>query len=277
MSELTPTRSFQPTVHQTRAIWENIASWWDQQIGEGNEFQKQLIMPATDRLLDPRAGETILDVACGNGNYSRVLGRRGVRVVACDFAENFLACARKRTSAQDGDIEYRRIDAADAAELMSLGDVRFDAAVCSMAMMDIIDIAPLLQSLPKLLKRAGRFVFSLPHPCFSSTDMKFTADLEVRGERAEQVFAVEVRKYLTPQAAKSVGILNQPQSHYFFHRPLSAVLGACFSAGWVMDGLEEPAYPAGGAGKNPFSWARRPEIPAAIVVRLRAASAPGAE
>jgi hypothetical protein len=86
---------------------------------------------------------------------------------------------------------------------------------------------------------------------------------------------VEVRKYLTPQAVKSVGIINQPQSHYFFHRPLSAVLGACFSAGLVVDGLEEPAYPAGAGGKNKnaFSWAKRPEIPAAIVVRVRAASA----
>jgi len=266
-----------PTVHQTRAIWENIAAWWDQQIGEGNEFQKQLIMPATDRLLDPRAGQTILDVACGNGNYSRALGRRGVRVVACDFAEGFLACARKRTSRQDGEIEYRRIDVANPAELMSLGEARFDAAVCSMAMMDIIDIVPLLESLPRLLKGAGRFVFSLPHPCFSSNDMKFMADLEVRGDRVEQVFGVEVRKYLTPQAVKSVGIINQPQSHYFFHRPLSAVLGACFSAGLVVDGLEEPAYPAGGGAKNPFSWAKRPEIPAAIVVRVRAPSAARAE
>ncbi|MGD0767181.1 MAG: class I SAM-dependent methyltransferase [Tepidisphaeraceae bacterium] len=277
MSELAPTRSFQPTVEQTLAIWENIASWWDQQIGEGNEFQKQLIMPATDRLLDSRTGETILDVACGNGNYSRVLGRRGVRVVACDFAENFLACARKRTRSEDGDIEYRRIDVADAAELMSLGAGRFDAAVCSMAMMDIIDIVPLLESLPKLLKGAGRFVFSLPHPCFSSNDMKFTADLEVRGERVEQTFGVEVRRYLTPQAGKSVGIINQPEAHYFFHRPLSAVLGSCFSAGLVVDGLEEPGYPGRGGGKNPFSWAKRPEIPAAIVVRVRPVSAACAE
>jgi hypothetical protein len=52
-------------------------------------------------------------------------------------------------------------------------------------------------------------------------------------------------------------------------------LGACFSAGLVVDGLEEPAYPAGAGGKNKnaFSWAKRPEIPAAIVVRVRAASA----
>ena len=68
-----------PTLQETRAIWERIASWWDQHIGEGNDFQKTLIMPTTDRLLDPRLGQTILDVACGNGNYARALARRGAR------------------------------------------------------------------------------------------------------------------------------------------------------------------------------------------------------
>jgi 2-polyprenyl-3-methyl-5-hydroxy-6-metoxy-1,4-benzoquinol methylase len=258
-----------PTLQETRAIWERIAHWWDEQLEEGNEFQKAMIMPATDRLLDPRAGQTILDVACGNGNYSRSLARRGVKVVACDFAENFLECARKKTTPEDGEIEYRRIDATSMAQMLTLGEKRFDAAVCSMAMMDMIAIDPLLDSLAELLKPGGRFVFSLPHPCFNANDMKFTADLEVSQNQTKQVFGVEIRKYLTQEPGLSVGILNQPEPHYFFHRPLSAIFAACFSGGFVVDGLEEPAYPAGGGGKNVFSWARRPEIPPAIVVRAR--------
>lgn len=259
----------QPTVQKTHAIWERIARWWDEQICEGNEFQKMLIMPATDRLLDPKPGQTILDVACGNGNYSRSLGRRGAKVVACDFSEKFLDCARSRTTPADGNIEYRKIDATNRAELLTLGEKRFDSAVCSMALMDMIVIDPLLDALAELLRPGGRFVFSLPHPCFSTNDMKFTASLQVRQDRAEQIFGVEIRQYLTQQAGRSVGIINQPEAHYFFHRPLSAILAACFSGGFVIDGLEEPAYPAGGGGKNVFSWAKRPEIPPAILVRAR--------
>src|ERR1700722_1019417 len=73
-----------PTVQQTCDIWNRIAPWWDEQVADGNDFQKSLIMPATDRLLAPKPGQTILDVACGNGNYARSLSRRGVNVVACD-------------------------------------------------------------------------------------------------------------------------------------------------------------------------------------------------
>jgi 2-polyprenyl-3-methyl-5-hydroxy-6-metoxy-1,4-benzoquinol methylase len=260
-----------PTLQETHAIWERIASWWDQHIGEGNDFQKTLIMPATDRLLDPHRDQTILDVACGNGNYARALARRGARVVACDFAESFIQCARDRTTPEDGEIEYRRIDATSMAQMLSLGEGRFDSAVCSMAMMDMIVIDPLLDSLAELLKPGGRFVFSLPHPCFNTNDMKFTADLEVRQDRTEQIFSVEIWKYLTHEPGLCVGILHQPEPHYYFHRPLSAIFAACFSGGFVVDGLEEPAYPAGApaSGKNVFSWARRPEIPPAIVIRAR--------
>ena len=58
-----------------------------------------------------------------------------------------------------------------------------------MAMMDMIVIDPLLDSLAELLKPGGRFVFSLPHPCFNANDMKFTADLEVRQDRSDRFSA----------------------------------------------------------------------------------------
>jgi len=136
-------------------------------------------------------------------------------------------------------------------------------------MMDMIVIDPMMDALGELLKPGGRFVFSLPHPCFSTNDMRFTADLEVRQDRIEQVYGVEIRKYLSQEPGKSVGIINQPEAHYFFHRPLSAIFAACFSGGFEIDAFEELAYPGGGNSKNPFSWAKRPEIPAAVIIRAR--------
>jgi SAM-dependent methyltransferase len=154
------------------------------------------------------------------------------------------------------------------AEMLSLGERRFDSAVCSMAMMDMIVIDPLMDSLRELLKPAGRFIFSLPHPCFNTNDMKFTSDLVVQQDRIQQIFGVEIRQYLSHRPGLSVGIINQPQPHHFFHRPLSAIFAACSSGGFAVDGLEEPAYPPESVReKNPFSWQKRPEIPPIIVIR----------
>jgi 2-polyprenyl-3-methyl-5-hydroxy-6-metoxy-1,4-benzoquinol methylase len=263
-------QSSHPSADSTRDTWERIADWWDNSIGEGNEFQLNLIMPATDRLLCIQSGEVILDIACGNGNYSRRLARAGTKVVAFDGSATFIERAKTRTTQADGDIEYLVLDATDESALLSLGAGRFDAAVCSMAMMDLPAIDPLLCALRKLLKPGGRFVFSVPHPCFNSlTSNKMTAELLEDQGKLSQVYGVHIRDYLTPAAGLSCGIINQPEPHYLFHRPMQVLLGCCFAAGFAVDGLEEPAFPPGMNAKSSFSWAKRPLIPPAMVVRVR--------
>jgi len=271
MSEQDQNRPSIPSARHAREIWERIAGWWDTAIGEGNDFQLELIMPATDRLLGLRPGEVVLDIACGNGNYARRLGRSGAQVVAFDCAETFIRQAISRTKAQDGQIEYLVMDATDQNALRTLGSGRFDAAICSMALMDLPTVAPLLAALRQLLKPCGRFVFSVPHPCFSSCQSRMTAELAQVDGQLSQNFGVHVTDYLRPTATLSSGIINQPEPHYLFHRPVSLLLGECFKAGFVMDAMEEPAFPPDKSAKSAFSWAKRPQIPPAMVVRMRVA------
>lgn len=253
-----------------RAIWDRIAPWWSQQIGEGNDFQIRLIMPATDRLLQPAPGLRVLDVACGNGNYSRRLGRAGCRVLAFDGSANFIADARRRTTPDDGQIDYHVCDATDAEAMRSLADAgTFDVAVSSMAVMDFPVIEPLLSAVHTLLKPGGAFIYSVSHPCFNSNGSRMTAELINEEGRTEQVFGVHIRRYLEPTTDLSSGILNQPEPHYGYHRSLSTLFAAAFAAGFVVDGFEEPSFPVGGPAKNVFSWAKRPDIPPACVIRLR--------
>jgi SAM-dependent methyltransferase len=195
--------------------------------------------------------------------------RAGAKVVAFDGSETFVARARQRTTSSDSDVVYHLLDATDEAALLTLGEARFDAAVCSMAMMDLPTIDPLLRALRRLLKPAGCFVFSIPHPCFNSSNSRLTAELVNEQGKLSQIYGVSITEYLRPNADLSSGIINQPEPHYLFHRPLSVLLTACFSAGFILDGMEEPAFPQGAQAKNAFSWGKRPGIPPAIVVRLR--------
>ena len=182
----------------------------------------------------------------------------------------YIERAKTRTTKEVGDIEYLVLDATDESALLSLGADRFDAAVCSMAMMDLPTIDPLLRALRRLLKPGGRFVFSVPHPCFNSlTSNKMTAELVENDGKLSQVYGVHIRGYLQPIASLSCGIINQPEPHYLFHRPMHLLFASCFAAGFVVDGLEEPAFPAGMNAKSAFSWAKRPQIPPAMVVRVR--------
>jgi 2-polyprenyl-3-methyl-5-hydroxy-6-metoxy-1,4-benzoquinol methylase len=67
---------------ETRDAWEQNAAYWDERIGEGNDFVEVLIWPAVQRLLELQPGECVLDAACGNGLYARRLAALGADVVA---------------------------------------------------------------------------------------------------------------------------------------------------------------------------------------------------
>lgn len=58
--------------------------------GEGRSFQKILIGPATERLLELKPCETVLDIACGNGAFTRRMAQLGAKVTGCDFSEKQL-------------------------------------------------------------------------------------------------------------------------------------------------------------------------------------------
>jgi 2-polyprenyl-3-methyl-5-hydroxy-6-metoxy-1,4-benzoquinol methylase len=154
---------FPEQADENRRIWNANAVWWDEQIGDGNDFQTLLIEPATERLLNVVAGDMILDAACGAGRFARRMAELGARVVAFDYSAEFIARARERRSC-DAAVEYHVIDAASAEALLALGSNRFNKAVCTMAIMDMPEIGPLFATLSRLLVPGGAFVFSAPIP-----------------------------------------------------------------------------------------------------------------
>jgi 2-polyprenyl-3-methyl-5-hydroxy-6-metoxy-1,4-benzoquinol methylase len=253
---------------EARDIWDTNAEWWDGVYGEGNSFQRELIGPATERLLDLKPGETVLDVACGNGAFSRRMAAMGCNVVAFDFSEVFLRRARERTTEHADRIEYHRMDATDEAALLGLGEGRFDAAVATMALMDMSDINPLMRAMSRLLKSSGRFVFSVLHPCFNQDGISMLAEQEDVGGEFVTHYAIKVKRYRT-NTVKGIGIPGQPVAQLYFERTLSDLFGAAFAAGLALDGLEEPVFGPDAQPNRPFSWQNYKGIPPALVARLR--------
>ena len=150
-----------------KRVWNHNSAYWDDYMGEGNDFVNDLCWPAIEELLSIQSGQLALDIACGNGLTSRRLGRLGARVVAFDVADEMIRLARERSSPEDGDIRYFVLDANDEAGMRRLGNVKFDCALSNMALFDMAEIEPLFRSLYGLLKPGGRFVFSIMHPCFN--------------------------------------------------------------------------------------------------------------
>lgn len=67
-----------PRTNPDLYAWETNAEYWDDYMGdESNVYHRELVRPAVTELLDPSPGERILDIACGNGNYSAFLADMG--------------------------------------------------------------------------------------------------------------------------------------------------------------------------------------------------------
>ncbi len=253
-----------------RAAWDTNAANWDTNMGEGNGFALQLVVPAEKELLTVRPGDRILDIACGNGLHARRLAREGARVLAVDVSPRLIEFARKRTPG-DLDIEYRVLDAASASELATL-PTEVDAIICHMAVFDMVRIDHLFRAAAERLRTGASFVVSSTHPCFNGAAP--TLSLEVKDDFTTLSYGVRIDRYATPVEVPGRPFLDTPVPHPTFHRPLSLVLEQAFSAGLVLTGLREPVFHVPRETyRYPLGWdARLREIPPVIVYRFQRAS-----
>ncbi|MEE8808541.1 MAG: class I SAM-dependent methyltransferase [Lactimicrobium sp.] len=221
---------------ESRKRWEENAAFWDAAMGDAsNEFHRRAVSPKVTELLQPEKGDYILDIACGNGNYSVYLAAKGIRVTAFDYSEKMIALAKKRQAAYPDRIEFCVADATSRQSMMALRrEHPYTKAVSNMAIMDIADIRPLFEAVHDLLVEHGIFVFSTQHPCFvTRTD-----------------------KYMTAHSYEGEAILGQPQKQLYFHRSLQDLFNVCFDTGFVIDGFAETCW-------------KNQEIPEVIIVRAR--------
>jgi 2-polyprenyl-3-methyl-5-hydroxy-6-metoxy-1,4-benzoquinol methylase len=252
-----------------RTRWDTNAAFWDERMGEGNDYHRFLVEPAMLKLLELQPGQRVLEIACGNGQFSRKLASLGARLLATDFSPNMVERARAHSEAFNDQVDYRVVDATSREQLRALGENEFNAVVSNMALMDMAEIEPLFRAVPALLKRDGRFVFTTMHPCFNSNNPTIVAEVEDREGTIVETRAVKLSQYLTPATYQGLAIIGQPVSQYYFHRPLHELFGAAFRAGMVLDGLEEPQFPPTASGARWFSWTNLHEIPPVLAARFR--------
>jgi hypothetical protein len=99
------------------------------------------------------------------------------------------------------------------------------------------------------------------------------AEMEDRDGEIVTVYSVKVSGYMTASIARGAAIEGQPKAQLYFDRPLQVLMGAMFEAGFVLDGLEERAFPPDHPpGRNPLAWGGNySEIPPVLVGRARLA------
>lgn len=217
--------------------WDQMAEWWDEKMGdEGDLWHRTLIDPPLIRLVDKVEGLRLLDLGCGNGYLGRRFARQGAIVIGVDANAPIIERARGREEQESLGIGYH---VADAAHLEMLADDSFDLVICNMALMDIENAAGAIQEVARVLRKQGRFVASLSHPCFDK--------VSTSGWAIEQIYPIttiwrkmsryrEIAVAMVPWL-KFPGELVSTQAH---HRPLSWYFRVFRASGLVVASFEEP-------------------------------------
>src|SRR5829696_4908789 len=102
--------------------------------------------------LDLRAGQSVLDVAAGNGNVSLAAARRWCDVTATDYVPALLERARERAEAERLRIAFQEAD----AEALPFHDRSFDVVVSTFGGMFTPDQDRAAVEMIRLSKRGGK-------------------------------------------------------------------------------------------------------------------------
>ena len=106
--------------------------------------------------LNPQPGERILDLSTGTGWTSRLVARRGARVIGSDIAVQLLESARERAAAERLSIEYEIGD----NESLPFADGQFDAVVSTFGVMFTSRPEAAASELARVCRPGGRIALT---------------------------------------------------------------------------------------------------------------------
>jgi ubiquinone/menaquinone biosynthesis C-methylase UbiE len=239
----------------TPADYDEIAGWYDEAVRSGplGPFHEWIIPIVLD-LAGEVEGQRICDLACGQGIVSRRLADMGAQVVGVDVSAGMLDLARGYEREEPRGITYIR---GDAMALDVVADRTFDGVVCSMALIDIPDLAATLRTVSRILRPRGWFVFSVVHPVLQTPGSPrwVIEEGEIVGLQLRDYFAEGFWRRDKPE-----GLRGRVGAH---HRTLSTYVNELSRSGLTIECLLEPRASGRFAETAPVYQ----DVPVALVVR----------
>lgn len=152
-----PRATLEKQPHEVAAMFDAVAGRYDLtndvlSLGQDRRWRR-----LTVAAVDPRPGETVLDLAAGTGTSSAPFLDAGARVVPCDFSLGMLAAGKRRRP----DLPFV---AGDALRL-PFADASFDAVTISFGLRNVAGTQDALAELLRVTRPGGRVVvceFSTP-------------------------------------------------------------------------------------------------------------------
>ncbi len=116
----------------------------------------QIVGEQLAEAMDLRAGQKVLDIAAGNGNFTLAAARRWCDVTSTDYVERLLQRGRQRAEAEGLSVSFQKADAED----LPFADKSFDAVVSTFGGMFSPDQSRTASEMLRVCRSGGRIGFA---------------------------------------------------------------------------------------------------------------------
>lgn len=234
----------------SQACYDAIAKWYDDYLREEPMYEA-MVLPSLLEIIGDVQGQTICDLACGQGWLTREIARRGASITGIDLSMQLLDLALAYEEQEPLGITYLQGDA-QKADLFAANE--FDGCMCIWSLADIPDLTAVFQTMYRLLKPDGWLVFAIAHPCFEGPNTQWITLENSRVARAVNGYFDE-RFWMSEHG----GVRSHVGA---YHRMISTYVNTLTRSGFALDEMLEPVATGRRIGVQ--------EVPAMVFMRAHA-------
>ncbi|KAF2122893.1 S-adenosyl-L-methionine-dependent methyltransferase [Lophiotrema nucula] len=218
--------------------------------------------PKLREMVGDVAAETVLDLGCGLGWFSRYAAQSGAAsVIASDISNRMIERAKEMTAQEafGTKIEYGVKDLNDGLGADG-GKEKYDLVYSSLALHYLPNesVARLLKEIFASIKPGGRFVFSIEHPIFTSPSNPVPTTLP----DGREIWPFDSYGNESIRETSWMGGVTK------YHRTMQTYLKSLIDAGFVLKDLVE--WLASGVDVNTMfpEWSIEKERPMFLLVKV---------
>jgi ubiquinone/menaquinone biosynthesis C-methylase UbiE len=215
--------------------WGSVDTWYDKHLEKsGDTYHEKVVYPNLLRLLGTIKDKHLVDLACGQGQFSFLLSNHGAKVIGVDIGKELIEIAEKKNINHKFSSHFF---VSPSHDLYMVKNSTQDIVVCVLALQNIEKLHETIQEVSRVLQPGGKFLCVINHPSFRNprhTHWGFDEHEKIQYRRVDE--------YLSESKIKIDMTPGSPIDKKFtlsFHRPLQVYVKAFAKGGLAITRLEE--------------------------------------
>ncbi len=242
----------------TNTSFEDSSNWYAACVKDkGHYFHRNIILPRIKQILTIHKSSKIIDLACGSGILQRWINPE-TEYVGLDISKSLIKEAGKYAKKNQSFIQ------ADITKQLPVSDTDFSHAFIILALQNIEDGEKAIKNASKHLKKNGKLIMVLNHPCFR---IPRQSAWHIDDEKKLQSRLIS--SYMSPM---KIPIKTHPSKKssavtYSFHYPIETYINWLYSNNLLVEKIEELCSDKKSTGKKARMENRaRKEFPLFMII-----------